>query len=99
MAPEHENGDRRSQYTYLMKYAGMGFELAAGIAGFVVLGWLWDRYRGSGKIGVITGAVVGAVGGFTNFIRQAVELARETERRSRPRHSDSTNHDHDEPTS
>ena len=54
----------------------MGFELAAAIIGLTLAGWWVDWKYGTEPKGVVTGAVLGIVGGFYNFIRQALKLMR-----------------------
>ena len=50
-------------------------ELAAGIAGFTLIGYWVDQKFGTGSVGVITGAIVGSVGGLYVFIRRAIQMA------------------------
>ena len=59
----------------MMRYAGLGTELAAGIAAFTLIGYWVDHRFGTGDAGVITGAILGSVGGLYVFIRRAMELA------------------------
>ncbi len=77
---DSERRDRQRGFTgspaYLTGYAGLGLELAGGIIGFLALGWWVDYQFGTGKVGLIAGAILGCVGGMYNFIRQAIELNR-----------------------
>ena len=50
-------------------------ELAAGIAAFTLIGYWVDYKFGTGSVGVITGAIVGSVGGLYAFIRRAIQMA------------------------
>jgi len=76
----------------LMRYASMGFELAAAIVGLSLLG-LWVDYRfGTRPVGVLVGAGIGVIGGFYNFIRAALQLSRGT---NAVRPPDETQSDHD----
>jgi F0F1-type ATP synthase assembly protein I len=68
-----------------MRLAGAGFELAAAVGGFALVGHLIDRWRESHPKGLLIGAIVGLVGGMYNLIkaslaanRQAKLLDRET---------------------
>jgi len=54
----------------------IGFELAASVAGMIVLGWLIDSWFGSKPWGVVGGAVLGLIGGFLNFLRTATSEMR-----------------------
>jgi F0F1-type ATP synthase assembly protein I len=62
------------------KLAGIGFELAAAVAGFVLLGYFWDRHFGSSPWWVLTGAVLGLIGGMYNMIRQSLLATRQSSR-------------------
>ena len=56
--------------------SGIGFELVAAVAGFTLMGYFWDRHFGSSPWGVLTGAVLGLVGGTYNLIRQSLSITR-----------------------
>ena len=58
------------------KLAGIGFELAAAVGGFVFVGYLWDRHFGSAPWGVLVGAILGLIGGMYNLIRQTLLATR-----------------------
>lgn len=59
------------------RYAGMGFELAAAIVGFCLLG-LWIDYRYQTKPwGLLICLLLGLVGGMYNLIRQALRAVRD----------------------
>jgi len=59
--------------------ASSGFDLAIVIGGFTAVGWWLDRKYGWTPWGTLTGAVLGIVGGMTNFLREARALMRSTE--------------------
>ena len=61
----------------LWRYSGMGIELAAAIVGLTLAGYWVDYKFGTGPKGLLIGAVVGIVGGFYNFIRQALLLEKQ----------------------
>jgi F0F1-type ATP synthase assembly protein I len=58
------------------RYAGLGLELAASVAGLVALGWWVDRRFGTEPWGVLAGALVGMTAGMYNLVRRALEAAR-----------------------
>ena len=62
-----------------MRMASSGFDLAIVIGGFTAVGWWLDRKYGWTPWGTLTGAVLGIVGGMTNFLREARALMRSTE--------------------
>jgi len=51
------------------RLAGLGFELAAGVAGLAFFGYWIGRYYGNGALGLLIGAAVGIIGGMYNLIR------------------------------
>lgn len=66
MAEEPESGDR------WQGLAGIGFELVGAVVGLTLIGYWWDRHFGSSPWGLLTGAVLGLVGGMYNLIRQSL---------------------------
>ncbi|MBI5866038.1 MAG: AtpZ/AtpI family protein, partial [Planctomycetes bacterium] len=66
------------------RFAGMGLEFGSGIAGFVLLGWWIDRSFNTEPVALVTGAVLGSVGGLYVLIRRAFEMQKEA---SPPRRS------------
>ena len=79
--------DQRADRGPWVRLASSGFELAAAVGGFALVGHLIDRARGSHPKGLLIGAVLGLVGGMYNLIkaslaanRQAMEIDRETAR-------------------
>ena len=74
---ESQSGRRPGPSLY--RYAGMGIELAGAIIGLTLLGlWIDHRFE-CGPTGVLVGAILGVVGGFYNFIRQALLMMKEAE--------------------
>lgn len=78
--------ERRTTRGWL-RFAGLGFELAASIAGGALLGWWVDRQLGTAPrwLGILAG--VGVVGGLYNLIRSALAASRQAGRRNGPRSS------------
>ena len=60
-----------------MGLASSGFELAAAVGGFAVVGHLIDRSRGSHPKGLLIGAILGLIGGMYNLIRASLAAGRE----------------------
>jgi F0F1-type ATP synthase assembly protein I len=79
------------------RYAGMGTELAAGVAAFILIGYWIDSKFDTGRMGVIVGAIVGCAGGFYHFLRQAVKLQRESEQALKRRRSNDADDDQQQP--
>jgi len=64
------------------KMGGLGMEVAAQVAAGAVLGWLYDRWRGTGTTGILVGSLIGIAVGLGSMIRGALKLNRELERQS-----------------
>lgn len=70
----------------LYRLSGMGIELAASVAGMVLVGWLLDWACGTKPWLLVTFAVLGIIGGTYNFIKAAVRENRRTQARWRRTH-------------
>ena len=71
--------DRKAAREWI-KLSGLGIELVAAIGGFTLAGYLWDRYFGTGPWGLLTGVILGLVGGMYNLIRQSLSATRDSGR-------------------
>jgi len=60
-----------------LRFAGVGFDFAAAVVCFVLVGWWIDRHYGCGPWGVLVGAGLGLVGGTYNLIRQGLAATKE----------------------
>ena len=68
--------------------AGLGFEFAAAVAGFVFFGyWIGDFY-GRAEMGILIGAILGLVGGMYNLIRATLAASGGAASRKRNKNSD-----------
>lgn len=56
---------------------GMGFEFAAAVAGFTLVGVWVDRHYGHAPWGVIVGVALGLIGGMYNLIRESLAASKE----------------------
>lgn len=56
---------------------GIGFEFAAAVAGFTLVGYWFDRHYGHSPWGVLVGAGLGLIGGMYNLIRESLAASRE----------------------
>ena len=68
--------------------AGIGFELVAAVAGFTLIGYGWDRYFGTAHWGLLTGALLGMIGGMYNLIRQSLSAVAEAKRETKKTNGD-----------
>jgi F0F1-type ATP synthase assembly protein I len=64
------------------RMAGIGFTVASEVAAGTLLGWLFDRWRGTGNVGVLVGALVGIAVGLWSLIRNSLRLNRELDRKA-----------------
>jgi F0F1-type ATP synthase assembly protein I len=51
------------------RLAGIGFELAAAVGGFVLFGYWIGKYFDQAEMGIVVGAILGLIGGMYNLIR------------------------------
>ncbi len=59
-----------------VRHSGIGIELAAAVAGFVLVGVWVDRHYGTAPWGVVIGAILGLLGGMYNLIRKSLAAIR-----------------------
>jgi len=65
------------------RLAGVGFELAAAVGGFVLFGYWVGKYFDQTELGIVIGAVLGLIGGMYNLIRVTLAASRGTADRKR----------------
>ena len=82
---QNDRNQQRSNWPGLARYTGMGVELAGAIIALTLAGMWVDHQFGTGRKALITGAILGIVGGFYNFLRQALELSRRQRSNSKDR--------------
>jgi F0F1-type ATP synthase assembly protein I len=73
MAEEPESGGR------WQGLAGIGFELVGAVVGLTLIGYWWDRHFGSSPWGLLTGAILGLIGGMYNLIRQSLSAFKDVD--------------------
>ena len=86
MPPEPKSPDPRRRedmfpglgkvYRDIAPYLTLGFQLAAAVVLFFLLGWWLDTRYGTSPVLKLVGLVVGTVGGMIKFFRSAAELSR-----------------------
>lgn len=57
--------------------SGIGVELAAGVGGFALLGYWWDRHFKTAPWGLVIAACLGIVGGLYNVVRKSIAASKE----------------------
>ena len=70
------------------RLAGIGFELAAAVAGFVLFGYWVGKYFDQTELGIVIGAVLGMIGGMYNLIRATMAASKGAANRKRKADSD-----------
>jgi len=68
--------NRKLGRTPWVRYGGMGFDFAAALVVFVLVGYWVDRHFGCSPVGLLVGAGLGLVGGMYNLIRQGLKMTR-----------------------
>ena len=81
MGSKGERDDLEGEMRVGWRMGGLGMEVAAQVAAGALLGWLFDRWRGTDPTGLLVGSVIGIVVGLWSLIRGALKLNRELERR------------------
>ncbi|MEE9213147.1 MAG: AtpZ/AtpI family protein [Phycisphaeraceae bacterium] len=63
------------------RLAGMGLELAGAVSGGCVIGWYIDRqFEIEQQYGLLTGAIIGIVGGMYNLVRQSLSTIKDEQK-------------------
>lgn len=78
---QNPTGDKRIETEVRVgwKMAGIGMQVASEVAAGAVLGFLFDLWRGSGRIGIIVGSITGIAVGLWSLISQSLKLNRQLE--------------------
>ncbi len=63
-------------YRQVGPYMGLGTELAASVAGMLLIGYFLDQHFNTSPWLLLTGAVIGTIGGFYNFFREVQKLGK-----------------------
>ena len=63
-----------------LRLAGMGMELAGAVIGGCAIGWYIDRQFGT-RYGLMTGALIGIVGGMYNLIKHSLKIIKDEQKR------------------
>lgn len=69
--------DRR--FPVWIRYSGVGVELAGATAGLALLGYWLDGRFGTSPWGVLTGVVIGLVGGLYNLVKESLRAVHEAQ--------------------
>jgi len=63
-------------YRQVGPYMGLGTELAASVAGMLLIGYFLDKYFNTSPWLLLVGSAVGLIGGFYNFIKEVQRLSK-----------------------
>lgn len=74
-----DRNERPAPRPVWLRMASSGLDLAIVLVGFTAVGWWLDRRFGWYPAGTVTGAILGLVGGMTNFLRSALALSRQVQ--------------------
>ena len=73
------------------RMAGLGLEVGTTVMAGALIGWLVDRWRGTGTTGILVGGLIGIALGMTALIRGSLRLNKlldETTRRTQEQDED-----------
>ncbi|HEB60706.1 MAG TPA: AtpZ/AtpI family protein [Phycisphaeraceae bacterium] len=76
----------------LYRISGMGSELVGSILGMALLGYFADRWFSTKPYLLMTGALLGLIGGFYNFLKQALRENRDMQKQWKRNHPGFQNH-------
>lgn len=83
MLREKKKQSLAETYRQLGPYMGLGTELVGSVVGMLLLGYFLDEHFHTSPWLTLTGALIGMVGGFYNFIREVQKLGKiDTRKRS-----------------
>ena len=80
-------GGKKERPTWI-RFSGMGFEFAAAIIGFTLIGYWIGRHYDRGRVGLLIGAMLGILGGGYNLIRESLQATKQASRRDEKRKTD-----------
>lgn len=69
-------GSLGEAYRQLAPYMGLGTELAASVAGMLLVGYFLDKHFNTSPWLLLIGAAAGLIGGFFNFIKEVQRLSK-----------------------
>ena len=75
----------QSKFPAWMQYSGAGLELAGATAGLALTGYWVDGKFGTQPWGVLTGTLIGIVGGLYNLVKAALAASRDAGQDGAPR--------------
>jgi len=86
MSADNRTDPAQEQMRLMWRIAGMAFIMSSEAAAGAIIGWLIDRWAGTGQRWLTIGGIIGIVVGLTTFIRAAYKVSRAAnqERRSPP---------------
>ena len=67
----------KERYPSWVRYSGVGLELVGAVAVFTLVGYWFDQHFGWTPWGMLTGLVLGFIGGMYNLVKEAQQAERE----------------------
>jgi ATP synthase protein I len=74
---------------------GLGMEVAAQVGAGALLGWMFDRWKGTAPTGLLVGSLIGIAVGLWSLIKGALKLNRQLDRQTDRRRPAPPRDDHD----
>jgi F0F1-type ATP synthase assembly protein I len=79
--PGRREEDTDAEVRVGWRMSGLGMEVAAQVAAGALLGWLFDRWRGTDPTGLMVGGIAGIAVGLFSLVRGSLKLNRDLDRR------------------
>jgi F0F1-type ATP synthase assembly protein I len=82
MGSDHRSrrGETEGEIRVGWRMGGLGMQVASEAGAGALLGWLFDRWRGTAPTGLLVGAVIGIVVALWSLIRGGLKLNRDLDR-------------------
>ena len=79
--PSRPESDLEGETRLGFRMGAIGMEVVSQVAAGALLGWFFDKWRGTAPTGLLIGSVIGIIVGMWSLLRSSLKLNRELERR------------------
>ena len=75
-----KRGDLEAEVQVGWRMGALGMEVAAQVAAGALLGWVFDRWRGTEPTGLLVGSLIGIAVALWSLVRGGIKLNRDLDR-------------------